>query len=905
WLCGGAAAMGIGIWSMHYIGMLAFNLPVPILYDLPTVVISLLAAIFSSALALYLISRKRLTALSSGLGSVVMGGGIAVMHYTGMAAMRMQATCHYNAAIVALSVLIAVVASFAALWLAFYFRQEKRGSGWLKIASAVVMGIAIAVMHYTGMAAATFTASPMRESARDSVNITSLGAIGVAIVTFMVLGLALLTSVVDRRFSAQASRLESTEERYQQLFRRNLAAIYRVTPEGKVLDVNEAYLRILGYASQEDALAHNAADDFSSAAERDAFISRLKKEGTVTNFEVCFRRKDGGELWVLQNATLIEDSDGAVIEGTLIDISERKRADRELREAKEAAEAASRAKSEFLANMSHEIRTPMNGIIGMTELALDSALTVEQRDFLNIVKVSANSLLTIINDILDFSKIEAGKLDLEVIPFNLRDSMEETVRTLALAADQKGLELACDIAADVPDTVLGDPGRLRQIVLNLVSNAVKFTERGEVVVRVNADGQEKGAALLHFVVCDTGIGISTEKQSLIFEAFSQADGSTARKYGGTGLGLTICSRLIGLMGGKIWVESEAGRGSRFHFTACCPMVQSASAPPSRAERAGGATGETLAGLRVLVVDDNLTNRKIHASLLCRWGMEAVLAENAQQGLAALAQANKEGRPFRLILTDVHMPEVDGFEFVQRVSQRPELAGAAIILLTSGGQRGDASRCRELGVSGYLTKPVRQFELREAILQALAVQSAPADEPAKGTANLIPNLVTRHSLREAVQTAAPLDILLTEDNPVNQQLAKRLLEKRGHSVTVAENGRHALAALEKRRFDLVLMDVQMPEMDGYQATAEIREREKATGDHIPIIAMTAHAMTGDAEKCLSVGMDAYLSKPIRIDHAMEVIATLAAKQASTPSRQSSPRPPQVDSSLAVTPGHKLA
>ncbi|MGH9353742.1 MAG: response regulator, partial [Terriglobia bacterium] len=380
---------------------------------------------------------------------------------------------------------------------------------------------------------------------------------------------------------------------------------------------------------------------------------------------------------------------------------------------------------------------------------------------------------------------------------------------------------------------------------------------------------------------------------------SQADGSTARKYGGTGLGLTICSRLVGMMGGKIWVESEVGHGSRFHFTARCQVVQSTSAAPSKAE---WAERETLAGLRVLVVDDNVTNRRILASLLGRWGMEAVLAEGAQQGIAALEQAYQEEKPIRLILTDVHMPEVDGFEFVQRVNQRPELAAATVVMLTSGGQRGDASRCRELGVSGYLTKPVRQFELHEAILQALALRSAPAGEPTKGTAKLIPNLVTRHSLREAVQTAAPLDILLAEDNQVNQQVAKRLLEKRGHSVTLAENGRQALAALEKHRFDLVLMDVQMPEMDGFQATAEIRKREKATGDHIPIIAMTAHAMTGDAEKCLSAGMDAYLSKPIRIDHAMEVIATLAAKQARA--RVSPPRP-QVDSSVPVAPGHKPA
>jgi signal transduction histidine kinase/CheY-like chemotaxis protein len=634
---------------------------------------------------------------------------------------------------------------------------------------------------------------------------------------------------------------------------------------------------ILGYNDTDDLMkcvSYPARNLYVDPAQRDELIRMFDVGDTVSDFETRFYKKDGSTLWVSLNARAARDTKGRLsyLEGFLSDITKRKQAEEalfklnkeldqqvigrtaELAKAKETAdkarekaEEANVAKSTFLANMSHEIRTPLNGVIGMTGLLMDTELTPMQRQYAETVRISGEALLGVINDILDFSKIEAGKLDLEILNFDLRTTLEDVTDVLAVAAHKKGLELVCMINNDVPALVRGDPGRLRQILVNLANNAVKFTEKGEVVIRSALEQEDDKYPVIRFSVTDTGIGIPKDRMDRLFQSFSQVDASTTRRYGGTGLGLAISKELSGMMGGRIGVESEYGKGSMFWFTAVLEKQP-------RGRDIDIVVPYDIRKKRILVVDDNAVNREVLKERLKSWGCRFDEASGGKQALEKLRRAASDRDPFGIAILDMQMPEMDGETLGRKIKKAPDLKDTHLMMLTSLGLRGDAARMKEIGFAAYLTKPVKVSQLYDSLIAIVGRET----ETREGVSS--ESIVTKHSISE--DKKRKIRILLAEDNMINQQVALNILEKFGYRADAVANGQEAVGALEMIPYDLVLMDVQMPEMDGFEATAEIRNPNSEVIDHdIPIIAMTAHAMKGDREHCLKVGMNDYLTKPV--------------------------------------------
>lgn len=713
-----------------------------------------------------------------------------------------------------------------------------------------------------------------------------------------VVGIVGISHDITSRKRAEEA-LQSSELKFRKLFENMMEGVYQSTPDGMLITVNPAFVRMFGYDSVEEIVGVDVSKDlYVNPADREEMIRLLYQDGEVQGFEVQLKKKNGEPIIVRENSRLVLNNDGEVLcyEGMVSDITERRKAEeqlsrqtseleaanarlldsklkseedalllreqaRELTLAREKALEASRLKSEFVANMSHEIRTPLNGIIGMTSLLLETTLSGEQREYVQIVQKSGDALLRVINDILDFSKIEAGKLTIETIDFDLRLVVEDVIGFYAAQAQEKGIELSYLLDQGVPRGVRGDPGRVRQVLTNLVGNAVKFTESGEVAVRVTAPQGAAERVPVRFDVTDTGIGIPEEARTRLFAAFSQADGSTTRKYGGTGLGLAISKQLVELMGGTIGVDSEPGKGSTFWWIAPFERQQGRAFDLL--------VNENLAGVRCLVVDDNTTNRMIVHHYITSWGMSNGGAESGTEALRLLRAAVQEGRPYDLAIIDMQMPGMDGIQLARRIKEEADLASTRLILLTSVGDQFSPA-LKEAGYADALAKPVRQSALFDSICTVMANGSGghPAERGSavSGFAAVptLPHVAPGKSLR----------ILVAEDNAVNQKVAVRMLEKMGYMPDVARDGFEVLDALAAARYDIVLMDCQMPGMDGFEATARIRQQEGTTR-HTTVIAMTANALQGDRERCIGAGMDDYIPKPVKRSELAVIIQKWSA------------------------------
>jgi two-component system sensor histidine kinase/response regulator len=878
WLIGGAVSMGTGIWSMHFIGMLAFRLPVPMSYDTEVTLLSLLIAVLVSGFALFTINRSRLSIRRLLISGVLMGAGIAAMHYTGMAAMPMSPPIRWDPLLFATSIAIAMAASVVALWIAFNLRSETLANVTLmRAGAALVMGIAITGMHYTGMAAANFAPDSICLGNPQQVsNLWMATTIGGCTVLF--LAATMLISVFDSRLASSTAQLAESlrmaneqlsgeiveRRRAEEAQRASAAELRLITDQMPAMlayvdaDLyyryhNKGFQKWAGLPPEQIDGRHLR--DVMGVEGCAAVMSRTaqaRSDGQVF-FESSHVTKDGKRQHI--ETTLVprfDDAGTAIGYYTMIADTSARNQMAGLQIAIESAEAANRAKSEFLASMSHEIRTPMNGVLGMTELLLDTGLTDAQRRYAQNIRNSGDALLNIINDILDFSKIEAGKLELENVDFDVHEVAEEVAELLAGRAQAKGLELACQVDDDVAAVLRGDPGRLRQVLINLVGNAVKFTEHGEVLITVkraaeNETSSTPGSTFLRFAVRDTGIGITQEARGRLFKAFSQADGSTTRTFGGTGLGLVICKQLVEMMGGEIDISSRPGVGSTFWFTARFTTVETASARV--------ASGPDLAELRVLIGDHNQTSCTILQRYVMACGMTSAATDTAHGVLTMLREAQVQGAPYDIALIDTKIRGMHSIELARAIAAEPELRCTRVIMLNGLAAREMPDSAREAGVAAYLNKPVRRAELFQCIAGAMGAPSPDAANPRPLESPL-----------ENQEAPLGAHVLLVEDNSVNQEICVQMLVNLGCDVEVVNDGRAALETAFKQAYDVVLMDCQMPVMDGFEASAAIRSREiEAAGPgrrRLPIIALTANAMAGDRERCLAAGMDDYLSKPFK-------------------------------------------